>query len=599
MSITPSELRSEAATIAFVDVVESVRLMQVDELQAVRRIRSLLDAAATQVVPAHGGRVAERRGDGLLLTFADTGSALRCVCQLHVLAAQSAGQGPESPSLSLRAGLHRTTLLADADALYGAGVNLAARIAALGQPGDTLMSSPVRDELVPPLDGLLHDMGDCWLKHVDEAVRIFRHRPQHPPLPAALDEAIAARMRLKPTLVVMPVQALPDGARADLADIATDQLIRMFSRSNAMHVVSALSCRALKGRVLPRQQVYALMRADYVLEPTLSSEVAARTDGHGQVHLGTTLWRRGTPDPIWNSQDSAPSNDLLSPQGELLGTVVHAVSQRILRVEQQAVASGRPLPNLAMHTMYLSAIDMLHRFALRDFLRARELLEAISQRAPRHAEPMAWLARWHVFRVVQGWSDNSHRDGAQAEYYSEQALDRDPCSALALTMAGSVQAGVRRNAGAAQALYLQALKHDPNDSLAWLMSGVAHGFLDAAQPALAASETALGLAPVDPMRHYYDALSATAALRAGDLQRCIALSQRAITANGTHGSAYRSMAIAQALSGQGEAAAETVRQLLAVEPHFTVRTYLARVPPGDDKTRRFAQALQDAGLPAA
>jgi adenylate cyclase len=203
-----------------------------------------------------------------------------------------------------------------------------------------------------------------------------------------------------------------------------------------------------------------------------------------------------------------------------------------------------------------------------------------------------------VFRVVQGWSDNSQRDREQALYFSERALERDPSSALALTMAGAVQAGVRGDAAAAQKYYAMALESNPNDSLAWLMSSVAQGFMNERAPALVASEMALGLAPADPIRHYYDALSATAALRAGEYECCIALAERAITANGKHGTAYRSMAIAQLELGREEEAAATMRRLLSVEPHFTVKTYLARVPTQDANRERFAQMLHKAGLPA-
>ena len=130
------------------------------------------------------------------------------------------------------------------------------------------------------------------------------------------------------------------------------------------------------------------------------------------------------------------------------------------------------------------------------------------------------------------------------------------------------------------------------------MSSVAQGFMNDREHALSASEQALGLAPADPTRHYYDALSATAALRAQEYGRCIQLAQRAIQGNATHGTAYRSMAIAQAKLGLAEEARDTVTRLLAVEPHCTVKTYLARVPHQDSSREHFAQLLMESGLPA-
>ncbi len=600
-----SPLRRESATIAFVDVVESVRLMADAEDSAVRRIRELLAQASQHVTAAPGGHVVERRGDGLVLKFADTRVAVRCLAQLHQLAADEHGRHAGQPPLQLRAGLHRTELFSDDDAVYGAGVNLAARVAALGQPGDTLMSAAARDALLPPLDGLLQDLGPCWLKHVDEPVRLFRHRAEHPPLPQRLEQAISARLKLRPTLAVLcfegqpfegllQIPGMPD-LGLGLGDVATDQLIRRLSSSSVLHLISALSVQALRGRTIALTDLYKLLRADYVLRGRV---LGAGGPGQQAVRVQAELWRRGSSEPVWFEEMAGSAADLLSTDGELIGRITHAASWHILAAEQRLVLSSQPLPNLASHTMYLAAVDLLHRFSAADFMRSRELLVELGDRAPQHAEPLAWLARWHVFRLVQGWSDNRQDDGDKALYYSQRALDRDPQSALALTMAGSVHVGVKRDASAAQHFYEQALASNPNDALAWLMSGVAQGFMNAGPPALAASEMALGLAPVEPTRHYYDALSATAALRGGDFERCIALAQRSITANGRHGTAYRSMAIALAELGRGHEAAAVVTQLMGVEPHFTVKTYLARVPLQDTHRDRYAQLLQEAGLPA-
>ena len=613
MPLPDSPLRHETATIAFVDVVDSVGLMATSEAVAVRRIRELLGHAAREVVPAFGGQVSERRGDGLVLKFAHSRDAIGCLARLHHLAADEhaaarqtgPAQGPQPPPLQLRAGMHKTTLLADDEAIYGAGVNLAARIAALGQPGDTLMSSEARDELSAPLDGLLEDLGPCWLKHVEHPIRVFRHRAPQATTDAVgqdIERAVSARMKLRPTLVVLPMTRPSSGAddatlHAGLGDVLADQLTRALSASPLLHLISPLSARALRGRDLPPQTLYTVLRADYVLRGQFKLGPAG-DETASRVRLQFSLWRRGSDEAVWETELSATPLDLLSTQGDVLGRVVHAVSHCILRVEQRAAQHAQALPNLASHTLYLNAVDLLHRFGVDGFNRAHALLLALSERAPRYAEPLAWLARWHVFRVVQGWSDHRQRDGEQAMAYSQRALDRDPTSSLALTMAGSVHAGVKRDAEAAQQCYAQALQHNPNDSLAWLMSGVAQGFMNAGEPALSASEMALGLAPVDPTRHYYDALAATAALRAGAYERCVALARRAISANATHGTAYRSMAIALAMLNRPEEARQSVRQLLGVEPHFTVKNYLARVPTQDANRDHYAHLLQEAGLPA-
>lgn len=598
METVARPLHRDAATVVFVDVVESVRLIADDELANVQKIRSLLTQLRNEAVPAQQGTVVEQRGDGLLLRFAHTRQALAFARQAHQLAQRTSP--PNAATLRLRAGLHRTEFLTDDAALYGAGINLAARIAAMGEPGDTLLSAAARDELNAELDGVLQDLGPCHLKHVDEPQRLFRHRVEPSATDAGLEACISARMRLRPTLVVVPIReaGLPGTAAPPigLGDVVTDQLTRQLSQSDLLHVISALSANALRGRDLSLDTLYRHLRADYVLQGELLGHADGTQPGQ-RLHWQARLWRRGVGEPIWSHTVQGAAMDALSAHSELLGSVVQAVGQRILQVEQRAARATQALPNLAAHTLYLNAVDLLHRFSVPEFERAGQMLGALSDRAPRHAEPLAWLARWHVFKVVQGWSSDSQSDGLQALRYSERALDRDPHSSLALTMAGSVHAGVRRDPQAAQGFYAQALEHNPNDSLAWLMSGVAQGFMTAREPALVASEMALGLAPIDPTRHYYDALAATAALRASEYERCIVLAGRSIAANGSHGSSYRAKAIAEVLLGRVDDARVTVENLLRVEPHFTLQTYLARVPPHEAKTPEFAAALKVAGLP--
>ena len=599
-------LFSATATLAFVDVVESVHLISQDERPAVQRIRALLAEAAREVVARHQGWLIERRGDGLLLRFEHARQAVRCAQALHRLAAADSATHKDAPPLQLRIGLHCAHLLTDLSAVYGVGVNLTARIAALSQPGDTVLSATVRDRLTPGLDPDVQDLGECYLKHFEAPVRLFKLQEQPAALPPDLQTAIAARLRLRPTLVVLPAHDAAADPQAvqpiGRADIVTDQLSRQFSQSPMLHVISALSAHALRGRQIDRGHLYRHWHADYVLQSRLigrgdGAAGAAGAASPGRITLEIELWRAGAGEPVYRQTVQGTCNDLLSPASDLLGPVVQGVGNRILAVEQRAARATANLPNLASHTLYLNAVDLLHRFSAADFERSHQLLVALTERAPRHAEPLAWLARWHVFKVVQGWTDDSQRDSLQALAYSQQALDRDPQSALALTMAGSVQAGIKRDPQAAQSCYEQALRSNPNDSLAWLMSGVAHGFMSAHAQALAASESALGLAPIDPTRHYYDSLAASASVMAGQYERGIALAQRSIQANATHGSAYRAMATAQVMLNRVDDARLTIGQLLAIEPHCTVQTYLSRVGPASAQNLRFAEALRSAGLP--
>jgi len=581
-----------AAAVMFVDVVESVRLVQQDEQGAVQRIRALLANLAKQSVPACGGQVVQRMGDGLLLQFAQARQAVECATALHHQAQVFNAQLPADQRLWLRAGMHFAELLTDASALYGLGVNLAARITALAGPGETVVSADARDQLVNGLDGEYLDLGDCHLKHLREPVRLFKHIPKTAP---CMPRPLMAQWSMQPTLLVMPLQAAGADALAGgplargVADVVTDQLTRCLSRTPLLNLISSLSADAFRGRHVAAQPAAQAVGADYVLRGQVHQE-------GGRVRIQVSLWRARGATPLCELDLPGTLSDLLAPDSSCLGQVVQQIGRCMLAVELR-LGGARALPNLASHTLYLNAVSALHRFSSVQFNRAHDMLQVLAERAPRHPEPLAWLARWHVFRVVQGWTHEPAADSARALDYSHRALDRDPESALALTMAGSVHAGVRRDPETARSYYDQALAHNPNEPLAWLMKGVAHGFLDDKGPAVQSSGRALALSPLDPMHFYYDSLSATAHVWAGDYAQGMVLARRAIAANSAHGSAYRALAVALAMTGALQEAQQVIGELLAVEPQSSVSLYLARVGVLNAQNLLFADALRRAGLP--
>jgi tetratricopeptide (TPR) repeat protein len=164
-------------------------------------------------------------------------------------------------------------------------------------------------------------------------------------------------------------------------------------------------------------------------------------------------------------------------------------------------------------------------------------------------------------------------------------------------LVGAARALSNDDPPAAIKLAEQALEVNPNEPLAWLFKGTIHGLLGEADDALQSSERALLLSPLDPMRNYYESLSATAATGAGAYERAIALAESALRGNVRHGSSYRTLAIAQAMLGRQADAKKTVKRLLAVEPGSSIEKFLLRAGGATSINRKFADALQSAGLP--
>jgi tetratricopeptide (TPR) repeat protein len=176
----------------------------------------------------------------------------------------------------------------------------------------------------------------------------------------------------------------------------------------------------------------------------------------------------------------------------------------------------------------------MHRQSPVDYERARRALQLVVDRAPRRAEPRAWLAKWHVLKLMQGWSHDIRDDAQAAIDETQRALDLDPGCSLALAVDGLVQTHFTKRFDVAQQRYETAVDCNPNDSLAWLLKGTLHAFRGEGVDALHDSKRALRLSPLDPIRYFYDSLSATAALAGGEPARAVELAERSLKANRRH-----------------------------------------------------------------
>jgi tetratricopeptide (TPR) repeat protein len=257
------------------------------------------------------------------------------------------------------------------------------------------------------------------------------------------------------------------------------------------------------------------------------------------------------------------------------------------------------MATLQSHALLLGAVSMMHRTAKPDFFRAKDLLLHLHERHQRQPVISAWLAKWYVLQVEQGWTDDARVAANHALDNSKRALDLDPDSPLALSMDGFVRCNLMKDFDTALQQYEHALRVNPNESIAWLLKGMLHAFRGEGAPAVAAADKAIVLSPLDPTRYFYDSLSASIHLTAGNYGVSIKHAQRSLRANSTHVSTYRALTIAQVMDGQVDSARQTAVQLMRLDPGLTVRRFLARSPGvkfGIGKT--FADALGVAGVPA-
>jgi adenylate cyclase len=579
----------ERKTIVVCDVVESVRWMEHDEDLAITRWQAFTRHVRENVVPACAGNVVKSTGDGLVMEFSNARQAIEASNAMHRFAAFGNQGAPAERQLHLRTGIHEAQIRRDAHDIYGHGVNLAARITTLAGPDEIIVSAAVRDQLTDGVDADIEDLGDCFLKNVSEPQRVYRVGAAG--VQPVLMPAAAMQLERGPTVAVMPLAArFATQDERFIGDLFADLVINGLSRSSFLTVISRLSTSAMAGRQLSLAELGASLRAEYVVSGSYSVL-------GGKVQLLVELAHVESGTAEWSNVMSCELQALCQPNCEPVAQTVECIAQQVLEHEL-ARTDGVGFPSLASYGLLLGAVNLMHRASQREFDKPQAMLEHLVDRHRRSAQPYAWLANLFALRVTQGQSANPKMDCDRALSFARNAIERDPTSSLAWAIEGVLQINLKRDLAAAAFSLEKAVSVNPNDALAWLYSGLLHGFKGEGEQATQASETALGLSPVDPLRHYMDTLAATAALGAGCYDRAIELAKRSMKGNRTHPSTFRTLAVAQQLSGRASEAQATVRGLLELVPGYTLSDFKANSAFCLGPHRElFIDALRDSGVP--
>lgn len=583
------ELSRLRRAIVVVDVVESVRLMEFDEAGVINRWRQVVNEIRHQLLPLHGGRLVRSLGDGLLLEFETVPAAVSAALALKGCTAPVNLSHAPQDWIRLRTGVHVGDVVSDDLDIYGQDVNLTQRIMTLAQPDEVAASAGVVDQLVLGLDADVEDLGLCHFKNLSQPIHAYRLRRAGE---APLRNPVSAAGTLLPRIAVVPFHGRGVSAlQATLGDAVADSVIARLSTSGRLRVISRLSTAVMRSRAKSTAEIGQLLRVAYVVSGTFQLNDT-------ELHLRAELADARTDEVVWVQELRCELAELLQPDAALINQLAVSVADAVSAGELRRVRA-LPVPSLEGFSLMLGATMLMHRASPQDFARAGDLLEHLIERHPRAPEPRAWMAKWYVLRVSRGVVQDMAAEAALALEHTHRALDTSPDCSMALAAEGFVHCHMLRDLDTADQRLDEALRLNPSDALAWIFRCAVQSFRGAGDEAMAAGERAISLSPLDPMRHYYDALASTAALSAGHLVRAAALATRSLQVNRNHLPTLRTLAIAQVELGELDQARMTVRRVMDIEPGFTIGRYLSRVPRGGEALRqRYAQALQEAGVPA-
>ena len=416
---------------------------------------------------------------------------------------------------------------------------------------------------------------------------------QPAPHPALVKEG---RKRFRVDTLLPAIAVLPFVNRADtggvnpLGSILAEEMTRLLSRSRGFGVTSYLTMRQFNPATAVALDIARICKVQYLLTGSVvvSGQSYRLTADLQDAQEGRLIWSQEFVGNLQDLLKGDPSSLL-----ELTVQVGRSVSDEALRLTRV-----KPLAQLENHTLLMAAIPSMQDMRASRFSAAHELLTLLVQREPNHPLTLTWLGFWHVMRVQKGLSPDRTQDIHLAEELADRALQTDGEFSLALTLKGLAQSHLGGRFDLADASYDQAIGDNPSEALALLLKGAMLALQDAHVDAVALTEAARRLSPLDPQGPYFDALSATAHLAAQRFDQAILLADRSLEGNRSHPSPLQTKAIALEMSGQGDAARAVVKDLMQVAPDFTVGQYLREEPATAFQVGRdWARALQSAGVP--
>jgi TolB-like protein/Flp pilus assembly protein TadD len=541
-------------------------------------------------IAEHRGRIVKTTGDGLLAEFASVVDAVRYAVELQRAMGERNTDIPPTKRIEFRIGIHQGDVIVEDGDIFGDGVNLAARLEGLAEPGGICISGRVHADVAGKLDVGFEDLGEQQVKNISRPVRVFRAQIGAPKETAETVPALA--LPDKPSLAVLPFQNMTGDPEQDyFVDGMVEEITTAISRLPWLFVIARNSSFTYKGKAIEVKQVARELGVRYVLE-------GSERKAGNRVRITTQLIDAVTGNHLWADRFDGALDDIFELQDRVASSVVGAIEPR-LRLSEIERASRKPTESLGAYDLYLRALARFHRYTEKSLGEAVALLQQALAIDPSCAPAAALVAWCRWLQRVQGWGALSDDDIAAAVRLARQALEAgrdDPDTMCQAAFALFFFAG---ETALARAVLDRALTLNPNAASAWMTKGWLHAMRNQPEAAIEACDRALRLSPFDPLSFFCTSAVAGAHLLAGRSEQAIEWADRALHNQPRLVTAIRIKLVAKAHLGRLDEARADLGRALVLDPGLTIARYRAMLAPAavPEFLECFVVGLRLAGLP--
>ncbi len=485
------------AAVVAADVAGYSRMMSHDEDATMAAWWSSRRDIIDPKMAEHRGRIVKHTGDGFLAEFPSCLDAMRFALSMQTEIGERNSPLPPDRRMDFRVGINLGDIMADDEDIYGDGVNIAARIEALAEPGGICVSGTVFDQIRNRLPVGYEDLGEQMVKNIDTPIRVYRVRLNGEEEDTSSDRTPTAQpartpavdldaLPDRPSIAVLPFDNMGgDPEQEYFADGMTEDIITELSRFQDLLVIARNSVFTYKGRAVNIQQLSRELKVRYVLEGSV------RKSGN-RVRIAAQLIDAVTGHHLWAERFDRDLEDVFAVQDEVTRRIVATLAGKVAATEQQRARANDRTDNLRAYELVLRGRELWFRFTPEDNLEARRLYERAIELDPDYARAYGSLAWTYMIEYDRHWTDNPEETLDRALEFARKGVDVNPMSHSNFLTLGQVLMSQGRLDKAVNAVN-KGIELNPNDADGYAFLAFANCYLGEPEKAIELIEHSLQL----------------------------------------------------------------------------------------------------------
>jgi adenylate cyclase len=575
------------AAILAADVVGYSRLMEADEEATIRAL-STCRQNIEELVANHHGRVFGGAGDSVIAEFTSAVEAVRCAAEIQRYQETQGADLPEDRRMRLRVGINLGDMVVEDGNLLGDGVNVAARLEGLAEPGGLCISANIHEQVAGKLDLVFDDLGDQKIKNITRPVRVYRACFDNPIGTSAASSSEPLPLPDKPSVAVLPFTNMSgDPEQEFFGDGLAEDIITTLSKISSLFVIARTSSFAFKGQAKDVRDIAANLGVRYVLEGSVRQSA-------NRLRINAQLIDAVDGHHLWAERYDRQRADIFDIQDEMMREIVTALRLKLSDGEQSQIWL-RGTENVDAWLNAMQALELAMRGSRVEMAQARDLFQQAVDADPNYGFALAWVGITHWFDVRFGFSNSPAASAAQVSKLAARVLEHDSPEPYAL-MLEALDLGLKGKFDEAVELLRQAVALSPND--AFVKAALSRHLIFAGyrKEGEVMVREAMRLNPFYP--NYYLGMLGNALEQMGRYDEAIETLRAAIVRDPRYFSAHLRLASLFALTGHLEEAKFEVTEILRLAPQYNLSRAASFYLTTDlEMQQRFIEGLRKAGLP--